>query len=84
MRKRGSPILLRLLPYSFPYWHIVILAWICVAGASAFMVLMPIFVEIAIDNGLEFNSETGVALGQKSTLVWFGVAMLTMSTRLSS
>lgn len=78
MRQRGSPILLRLLTYSFPYWPIILLAWVCVAGAAGFMVLMPVFVQFAIDRGLDIN-DAGVAVGDKGILIWFGVAIVVIS-----
>ena len=78
MQRRSRPILLRLLSYAQPYWRIVLIAWLCVAGASAFMLLMPIFVQQAIDRGLEINSE-GVGVGDRETLVWFGVAIIGIS-----
>ena len=78
MQRRSQPILLRLLSYAQPYWRIVLIAWLCVAGASAFMLLMPIFVQQAIDRGLEINSE-GVGVGDRETLVWFGVAIIGIS-----
>ena len=77
MRRRGSPILLRLLAYAFPYWRMVLVAWFLVFGAAAFMVLMPVLVRIAIDTGLDFQD--GVPMGDKSTLVWFGVAIVAIS-----
>jgi ATP-binding cassette subfamily B protein len=78
MRRRGSPILLRLLAYSFPYWRTVILAQVCVAGAAAFMLLMPILVLFAINTGLDVQN--GEATGDdKSLLVWLGVAIIAIS-----
>ncbi len=77
MRRRGSPILLRLLAYAFPYWRVALLAQICVAGAAGFMLLMPILVQRAIDTGL--NIQNDVATGEKSTLVWIGVAIVAVS-----
>lgn len=79
MRKRGSPILLRLIAYAVPYLPFVLLAWIFVAGAAGFMILMPKFLQVAIDRGIDFNVDTGVAMGHKSTLVWFGVAIIVIS-----
>ena len=61
MRRRGSPILLRLLAFSFPYWRIVIVAQLCVFGAAAFMVLMPIFVQIAIEGLKSGRPSKGLA-----------------------
>ncbi|MCH8025165.1 MAG: ABC transporter ATP-binding protein [Chloroflexi bacterium] len=78
MQRRSRPILLRLLSYAQPYWRIVLIAWLCVAGASAFMLLMPIFVEEAIDRGLEINGG-GVGVGSRETLVWLGVAIIGIS-----
>ena len=77
MRRRGSPILLRLLAYAFPYWRVALLAQICVAGAAGFMLLMPILVQRAIDTGL--NIQYDVATGEKSTLVWIGVGIVAIS-----
>ena len=79
MRRRGSPILLRLLAYAFPYWRMVLLAQICVAGAAGFMLLMPILVQRAIDSGLSQDAATGAYSGDKSTLVWIGVAIIIVS-----
>ena len=78
MQRRSRPIILRLLSYAQPYWRIVLIAWLCVAGASAFMILMPIFVQLAIDRGLDVNSE-GVGVGSRETLVWLGVAVIGIS-----
>ena len=77
MRRRGSPILLRLIAYSFPYWRMTLLAWFCVAGAAGFMLLMPILVQLAIDTGLDIQGD--VATGEKSTLVWIGVGIVAIS-----
>ena len=77
MRRRGSPILLRLLAYAFPYWRVALLAQFCVAGAAAFMLLMPVLVQRAIDTGLDIQND--VATGEKSTLVWIGVAIVAVS-----
>ncbi|MCH8949114.1 MAG: ABC transporter ATP-binding protein [Chloroflexi bacterium] len=42
------------------------------------MILMPIIVQVAIDRGLEVNSE-GVGVGSRETLVWLGVAVIGIS-----
>ncbi len=78
MQRKSQPVLIRLLSFTIPYWRTVILAWICVAGASAFMLLMPIFVQYAIDTGIDIDSE-GVAIGERQTLVWIGVAIVAIS-----
>ena len=78
MRSSRSPILIRLFAYAIPYWPSVIGAWILVFGAAAFMVLMPIFVQYAIDTGVDINSD-GIAIGERGTLIWFGVAIVAIS-----
>ncbi len=45
--------LLRLLPYLRPYRKRLILAWLCVLTAGAFVMVSPILVGIAIDFGLK-------------------------------
>ena len=76
MRRRSAPIILRLLSFALPYWRTILLAWFCVVGASVFVVLMPLLIGWAIDNGL--NVTTGddgvdVALGNKRLLIIFGL-----------
>ena len=78
MQRRSRPILLRLLSYAQPYWRIVLIAWLCVVGASAFMLLMPLLVQYAIDNGIDIDSE-GIAVGERQTLVWIGAAIVVIS-----
>jgi ATP-binding cassette subfamily B protein len=56
MERSSKPVLLRILTFAFPYWRVIILAWICVGAASAFVILMPQFVEFGIDRGLGFES----------------------------
>jgi len=78
MRRRSAPVLLRLLSFATAYWRQIILAWACVAGASAFVLLMPILIGWAIDTGLDITPENGVqvAHGDKETLVWLGLAII--------
>ncbi len=76
MRRRSAPIILRLLSFALPYWRTILLAWLCVLGASAFVVLMPLLIGWAIDNGL--NITTGddgvaVALGSKRLIIILGL-----------
>ncbi len=76
MRRRSAPILLRLLSYAVPYWRTISLAWLCVAGASAFVLLVPLLIGWAIDKGLNvsINDEgVRVALGDKGLLILFGL-----------
>ena len=76
MQRRSAPILLRLLSYAVPYWRTILLAWLCVAGASAFVLLMPLLIGWAIDKGLNvsINDEgVRVALGDKGLLILFGL-----------
>ena len=75
MRGRSSPTLLRLLSFALPYWRTVALAWVCVAAASGFVLLMPQLIQLAIDRGLDINDE-GLALGSKRTLVIIGLAII--------
>jgi ABC-type multidrug transport system fused ATPase/permease subunit len=74
MRKRSSSVLLRLLSFAWPYWRTIIVAWLCVAGASAFVFLMPLLIGWAVDTGLAV--EDGVPAGDKRTLVLIGVAIV--------
>ena len=66
---------MRLLSFAVPYWRTVLIAWLCVAAASAFMLAMPILVGFAIDRGLDI-SEDGIALGDKKTLTVLGFAVM--------
>jgi ATP-binding cassette subfamily B protein len=49
-----------------------------VAGASAFVLLMPVMIRWAIDAGLDVSIEDGVqiARGHKDTLVWLGLGII--------
>jgi len=78
MQRKSQPVLIRLLSFTLPYWRTVILAWIFVAGASAFMLLMPILVQYAIDTGVDIDSN-GIAIGERQTLIWIGVAIVAIS-----
>ena len=51
-------ILLRLLVRVFPYKRRVALAWLCVLGAGAFMVITPRLVQWGIDFGLQAHQVT--------------------------
>lgn len=81
MHSRSAPILLRLLSFARPYWHVVLLAWLFVGAASAFMLLMPILLRIAIDSGINPQNVDGevVALGSKQTLVIVGIAVMVVA-----
>ena len=74
MGRSSKPILFRLLSFARPYWRTVILAWLCVAGASAFVFLMPVLIGWAIDTGLA--AKQGVPTGHKQTLVFIGLAIV--------
>ncbi len=75
MRRRDSPVLIRLLAFALPHWRTVLVAWFCVFAASAFVLVMPLLVGAAIDHGLDINDQ-GVAVGDKGTLVWLGLAVM--------
>ena len=81
MQSRSAPVLLRLLSFARPYWHVILLAWVFVGAASAFMLLMPLLLEYAIDVGI--NPQTVddelVALGSKRTLVIVGIAVMVVA-----
>ncbi|MDZ4279071.1 MAG: ABC transporter ATP-binding protein [Dehalococcoidia bacterium] len=74
MRRRTSSVILRLLAFAVPYWRTILLAWLCVAGASAFVLLMPLLVKWAIDTGLDVQN--GVPTGDKQTLIILGAAVI--------
>jgi ATP-binding cassette subfamily B protein len=74
MRRRSTPVLLRLLSFAVPYWRTILLAWACVGGASTFVLLMPLLLRWAIDTGLDVKD--GVAMGEKGTLVIIGAAIV--------
>jgi ATP-binding cassette subfamily B protein len=67
-----------LLSFARAYWRQIIVAWLCVAGASAFVLLMPVLIGRAIDVGLNVQTVDGVeiATGDKSSLVWIGLAIV--------
>ncbi|MCH8993488.1 MAG: ABC transporter ATP-binding protein [Chloroflexi bacterium] len=75
MERRSAPILVRLLSFVVPYWRTVLLAWLSVVGSAAFVVALPVFVEFAIDRGLDIN-EDGVAVGSRGLLVFFGLLVI--------
>ncbi len=78
MRSSSRPILLRLAAFALPYWRQIIVAWVCVAGQSAFVLLMPIIIHWAIDSGLDIQTVNGarVAMGHKEWLILGGVALI--------
>ena len=78
MQRSSSPILLRLLGFARPYWRIVVLALLFVVGNTAFTLVMPYLLKVAIDEGLNIQIADGaqVAIGNKSLLIWLGVAII--------
>jgi len=69
-------VLIRLFSFLRHYKRRVALAWLCVCGASVFVLVSPQLVRWAIDTGLHVRIEgvnhetsTGVALGSTRTLV---------------
>ena len=78
MQRRSSPILLRLLGFARPYWRVVVLALLFVVGNTAFTLVMPYLLKVAIDEGLNVQTVNGVqvAIGNKSLLIWVGVAIV--------
>jgi len=74
MRRRSSSVLVRLLSFALPYWRTIGLAGLCVAGASAFVFLMPLLIGWAVDTGLDVKD--GAATGDKRTLVIMGLAIV--------
>ena len=76
-------VLIRLLSFLRPYKRRVVLAWLCVCGASAFVLVSPQLVAWAIDKGLQVRiqgvnggTSTGVALGSTHTLVIASLAIV--------
>src|SRR4030067_3205214 len=76
-------VLIRLLTFLRPYKRRVALAWLCVCGASLFVLVTPQLVRWAIDTGLKVRIEgvegatgTGVALGSTRTLVIAALAIV--------
>jgi ABC-type multidrug transport system fused ATPase/permease subunit len=76
-------VLIRLLSFLRPYKRRVVLAWLCVCGASLFVLVSPQLVRWAIDTGLKVRIEgvqgatsTGVALGSTHTLVIAALAIV--------
>ena len=53
--------LLRIIPYLKPYKAKLTLAWICVMGAGAFVMVSPLLIRYAIDIGLDpqYKNENG-------------------------
>lgn len=78
MRSRSAPIIVRLLSFAVPYWRQAIVAWICVAGAAAFVLAMPRLVRFAIDQGVALKLVDGhlTATGNKSVLILYGIAIV--------
>ena len=64
-----------MLGYRSLYWRMVLLAWFSLVGSAAFVLALPVFVEFAIDRGLDIN-EDGVAVGSRGLLVFFGLLVI--------
>ena len=82
MHRRSRPILVRLLSFGLPYWRVILLAWLCVGAASGFMIIMPLLIGWAIDDGLNLTMTAdgvAVAMGSKRTLVLIGIAIIGVS-----
>jgi ATP-binding cassette subfamily B protein len=58
----------RLLKYARPYKGRIGLVWVAILGLIGFQLLGPLLVRYAIDNGVDFNADTGVALGSGRAL----------------
>ena len=78
MRRRGTPVLIRILSFAVPYWRHVLLALVFVAGSSAFVLLTPWLLEWAIDTGLGFKVVDGepVLEGNRTRLVIAALAIV--------
>jgi ABC-type multidrug transport system fused ATPase/permease subunit len=78
MHRRDRSVLIRLLSFATAYWRQILVAWFCVAGQAAFVLVMPLMLRWAIDVGLDVRFENGVqvAHGHKQTLVWLAVGMV--------
>jgi ABC-type multidrug transport system fused ATPase/permease subunit len=76
-------VLIRLLSFLRPYKRRVVFAWLCVCGASVFVLVSPQLVAWAIDKGLQVRiqgvggaASTGVAMGSTRTLVIAALAIV--------
>jgi len=78
MRDRSKPVVLRLITFALPYWRQVLFALACVGASTAFVVMMPLLLEWAIDTGLDINTVNGVRIaeGSKRTLVLLAFAII--------
>ncbi|MBI4571493.1 MAG: ABC transporter ATP-binding protein, partial [Chloroflexi bacterium] len=74
MQRSTRPIVIRLLSFARPYWRTIIVASFCVAGASAFVLLLPYLLRWAIDTGLAVKD--GVPTGDRRTLVLIGLGIV--------
>ncbi len=76
--RRHNSILLRLTKFSFPYWRNILLALVCVAGSSAFVLTMPQLLQWAIDTGLNVKTVNGhlTADGDKRLLIIISLAIV--------
>ncbi|MBD3225051.1 MAG: ATP-binding cassette domain-containing protein [Caldithrix sp.] len=67
-------LLKRLLRYTWPYWHIVLIGVILVIGASFLKILGPYITKLAIDDYIKVNDLNGL---YGIIAIYFGVLILT-------
>ncbi len=56
MPPRKRNVLLRLMRFCFPYWKQILAALVCVAGSSAFVVMIPVLLRWAVNTGLNLEN----------------------------
>src|SRR5688500_16452024 len=73
--------LLRLVPYMLRYKRMVILGWLCVFTSAASVMLSPVLVRFAVNNGLRPVREAGelVLHGHASLLVWASLLIVVVA-----
>ncbi len=72
-------ILLRIGGYAIPYWKMLTLGIVSMAGAAGFGIVWPRFVEFAIDRGLQPIRENDRVIdfeGSERTLILFALAVI--------
>ena len=71
--------MLRLLVFLKKYWKWVVLAYIFLFLTSAAGLVIPELIKRAIDTGIGYDPQTGIASGSRSFLIIAGVAVLVAS-----
>ncbi|MBI2303134.1 MAG: ABC transporter ATP-binding protein [Chloroflexi bacterium] len=69
-------VLIRLFGFTAKYWKAVVLAYVCLLGATAFASIAPWLIKEAIDRGIAIDLQTGIARGNMSLLIQVGALVL--------